>query len=168
MYFYLNIVPSCLDLIPSGWSDSAFNDTEDGRSTQGFALFIGKMLVSWKSKSSQTVAQSTFESDWVAINYATSELIWVSDVLCNVLSCVFGPSMVHTDNKACIDCGDDCVVESNKHFNPKYFLVVKCIHSNVIALVKVGTDSNLADNFTKALGNPAFLNHCKALSLSWM
>ncbi|EPS58475.1 hypothetical protein M569_16339, partial [Genlisea aurea] len=86
------------DAVPNGFSDSSFNDSDDGRSTLGYVTLVHKYPISWKSK--------------------------VSGRACPV------PSPLRIDNRACVLSIDDRVTEANKHFRPKYFLVVERAKAN--------------------------------------
>ncbi len=151
------------DLNPVGWSDSSFNDTHDGRSTLGYAIFINGFIIGWKTKVSSVVTQSSFEAEWIALNVLACEMSWIRDVLSEMCNFSFTPSCVHTDNKACIERMDDHVVDSNKHFQPKYFYVLELVKKEIIFLKKVTSDVNVADMFTKPLGLPGFNVHRNTL-----
>lgn len=75
MYHYPVQATQNTTFLPYAWSDSAFNNTEDGRSTLGFVIYVGDMPISWRSKASKTVAQSSFEAEWIAVNTVCRELI---------------------------------------------------------------------------------------------
>ena len=154
------------DLIPHGFSDASFNDSDDGRSTMGFVTMIHKYPIAWKSKVFKNVAQSTYEAEWVAMNTLTREIMWARYVSSLVLAPCPVASTVRIDNRACALCIDDRVTEANKHFRPKYFFVVRMSLKGEVSVVKVGTAENLADMMTKSLGHPAFDNHRLSVGVS--
>jgi hypothetical protein len=155
----------CDSLVPHGWSDASHNDHDDGRSTLGFVICIGNCPISWKSKVSSVCPQSAFESEWLALHSATRELSWLRDIYTHIFGGITIPSILRTDNKACTERLDDRICESNKHFRPKYFLVVTMVKDQVIRVVKIASAENCADIFTKALSNPVFGTHVAALSI---
>ena len=73
---------------------------------------------------SKSVAQSSFESEWIAMNGLAREVVWARDVLSFVVGQVTGPSVLRIDNRTYVLCINDRMIEANKHFRSKYFLVV--------------------------------------------
>ena len=55
----------------------------DRHSTSGYCAFIGRNLVSWKSKKQDVVARSSAEVEFRAMALATCELIWLRHLFQN-------------------------------------------------------------------------------------
>nr|GEX23515.1 retrovirus-related Pol polyprotein from transposon TNT 1-94 [Tanacetum cinerariifolium] len=56
-------------------------------------------------------------------------------------------------------------VKGARHFKRKYHYVRECIETGEIDIVKVHTDDNLADPFTKALAGPKLTRHARSMGL---
>nr|GEZ05563.1 hypothetical protein [Tanacetum cinerariifolium] len=57
------------------------------------------------------------------------------------------------------------IQKGTKHFKRKYHYVHECIETGEIDIVKVHTDDNLADPFTKALAGPKLTRHARSMGL---
>ncbi|KAK1699467.1 hypothetical protein QYE76_016164 [Lolium multiflorum] len=73
----------------SAFSDADWaGDTDDRRSTGGYAVFYGGNLISWNARKQDTVSRSSTEAEYKAVGNATAELIWVQKLLENPLTFV--------------------------------------------------------------------------------
>jgi hypothetical protein len=148
-----------------GWSDAAFNDSDDGRSTYGYVVFVHKYPIAWKSKISTSIPQSTFESEWIAMNSALREMIWCQYLLQDILHKEKCLLTLYVDNRACIQRLDERVMEGNKHFRPKYFFVTEEVKKKRVSVIQVPSERNISDITTKALGDVFFSRHRLSLCL---
>ena len=77
-------------------------------SRNGKLLAIGQLLtvqhtVSWCSKKQNTVAKSTTEAEYVAVSFATQDVIWLRHLLANIGMKAEGPSTIFYDNNSGIE-----------------------------------------------------------------
>jgi len=70
------------------------------RSLTGFCVFLGSLLVSWKTKKQKTVAKSSAKAEYRSMSATTSELEWLSHLLEDFCLDPQLPIVLHCDNKA--------------------------------------------------------------------
>ena len=71
---HYNKFPAVLE----GYSDADWNTlSEDSKATSGYIFNIGGGAVSWKSKKQTIIAQSTMESELIALSLANEEASWL-------------------------------------------------------------------------------------------
>ncbi|RVW21619.1 putative mitochondrial protein [Vitis vinifera] len=59
---------------------------DESRSTNGYAIYLGKNLISWTSKKQPTIARFPTESDYRALANSTVEIMWLRSLSLNLVS----------------------------------------------------------------------------------
>nr|GEV47134.1 hypothetical protein [Tanacetum cinerariifolium] len=75
------------------------------------------------------------------------------------------PIKMNCDNSAAIIMAKESKIQKGaRHFKRKYHYVRECIETGEIDIVKVHTDANLVDPFTKALDGPKLTRHARSMA----
>ena len=137
-----------------GFSDATWgSDVDNSRSVSGYVFYLGGGPITWSSKSQQTVALSSAESEYVAMCSAAKEAIHLKHFLPEVDETIYDrkkPITIYGDNTACIAIAKDPVLhERQKHFDLKLHFVRESIYRKEIELKYIETNYNVADLLTK-------------------
>ncbi|KAI3677784.1 hypothetical protein L6452_37054 [Arctium lappa] len=140
---------SSFDLL--AYSDSDLGGANlDRKSTSGGCQFLGARLVSWQCKKQTTVSTSTTEAEYIATASCCSQVLWIQNQMLD-----YGVTFLHTpifiDNSSAISIVNNPVKHSKtKHIEIRYHFIRDCNEKKLIQVVKVHTDNQFADLFTKA------------------
>ncbi|KAK9749334.1 hypothetical protein RND81_02G118600 [Saponaria officinalis] len=158
---YLKGTSTAALFYPSGDDQvlSAFCDADWGscqfscRSVTGYCVFLGQSLISWKTKKQKTVSKSSAESEYRAMSYTTSELVWLQGLLTDLGVVIPLPISLHCDNRAALHIAENPVFhERTKHLNIDCHFVRDKLKDGFLRPTYVKSGSQLADLLTKALG----------------
>lgn len=150
------------------YADADFaGDTEDRKSTGGYAVFLGNGVVSWSSKKQTIVALSSTEAEYVVLSEATREILWTRRFLEEIGLKFEGPTTIYEDNLGTRAFAlDQKSPRRMKHIEVKYHFIKSHIAENTVNVVYMPTSEMTADIFTKFLPPSLYEYHSKALGLA--
>ncbi|KAJ9555635.1 hypothetical protein OSB04_010249 [Centaurea solstitialis] len=140
---------SSFDLV--AYTDSDYGGANlDRKSTSGGCQFLGGRLVSWQCKKQTTVSQSTTEAEYIAASQCCSQVLWIQNQMQDY-GLSFLQTPIYIDNNSAISIVNNPVKHSKtKHIEIKYHFIRDCNEKKIIQVLKVHTDDQYADLFTKA------------------
>lgn len=143
-----------------GYSDSDLaGDVNDRKSTTGVVFFLNGSPITWTSQKQKVVALSSCEAEYMAAAAATAACqgIWLSRLYGELAG--HDPMMVKLfiDNKSAIALSKNPVHhDRSKHIDIRFHFIRECIEDGKVQVEHVGTERQLADLLTKALGRVRF------------
>ncbi|KAJ9543921.1 hypothetical protein OSB04_023628 [Centaurea solstitialis] len=140
---------SSFDLV--AYTDSDYGGANlDRKSASGGCQFLGGRLVSWQCKKQTTVSQSTTEAEYIAASQCCSQVLWIQNQMQDY-GLSFLQTPIYIDNNSAISIVNNPVKHSKtKHIEIKYHFIRDCNEKKIIQVLKVHTDDQYADLFTKA------------------
>ncbi|GJW01106.1 hypothetical protein Tco_1556357, partial [Tanacetum coccineum] len=136
------------------------------KSVTGYAVFMGKSLISWKSKKQSMLSKSFAEAEYRAMNSVTCEVMWILKILTELNVSTSLPVPLHCDNSSAIRIAANPVFhEKTKHFEIELFFLREKVASGMVKTVKIKSADNTADIFTKGLSVIDHNKFCENLGL---
>ncbi|GJR48241.1 hypothetical protein Tco_1316344 [Tanacetum coccineum] len=111
--------------------------------------FLGRRLTSWQCKKQTIMANSTIEAEYVAAAHCCGQVLWIQNQMMDY-GFNFMNTKIHIDNESTI-----CVVKNpvyhsrTKHIEIRHHFIRDCYEKRLIDVLKIHTDSNVADLLTK-------------------
>ncbi|EKD12079.1 retrotransposon protein, putative, Ty1-copia subclass [Drepanopeziza brunnea f. sp. 'multigermtubi' MB_m1] len=116
---------------------------------------------------SHIITQSTTEAEYMAINSAAKEAVYIKQLLTELGYYMQDKFPLYTDNNGALLLAKNPVFhERTKHIAVKYHYIKDLINKGIIDLVYIRTLNQKADGFIKALDKPKFNEFVKQLQLS--
>lgn len=138
---------------------------EDRSSTSGFAIYLGRNLISWCTKRQKCISLSIMEAEYVALSEAVKETIFIRKLL-NEIGYNIETPLVYCDNLAAIEIAKNPKDNQRaKHIDLKFHFVRNAIKNNEIDLNYIKSKDNKADIFTKPLNSNLFNNNCQQIGI---
>ena len=127
---------------------------KDQKSWSGFVIKLAGAAVVWRTRKQQAVTRSTLEAEFIAMDEAVREILWLQRMLRELnLSylCSF-PTVIYADNNSAIGMSESrAVTDGNKHIDTIKYALQENVENGEVKFVYVASKDNLADLFTKAL-----------------
>ena len=116
--------------------------------------------MSWQFKKQTSVAIYTCEAEYVAAGSCCSQVLWIQQLRDYGLNFSHTPIMI--DNQSTISITNNLVKHSKmKHVEIRHHFICDCAEKQMIKLVKVPTENNLADLYIRLsidLGSSCWFN----------
>ena len=151
-----------------GWVDSdwaADVETHGSSSHTGYILMLNGGAISWKSRRQDSVSLSTSEAEFVAASQCGQEVVYLREILREILRHFavpqLAPTDVYEDNLTCVAMSENPVQRKfSQHIDICCYFVRELVGLKTLDLVPLrSTHLMVADALTKSLPSPAHIKH---------
>ena len=157
------------DLNPIGYTDSdVHSDKESRDSTSGSIFTLGGGAVVWRSIKQSSISDSTMEAEYIAACEAAKESVWLKKfyIYLEVVPNMEKPLVLYCDNSGAVaNSKEPRSHKRGKHIERQYHLIREIVHRGDVAVMKIASEQNLADPFTKTLPERVFTSLLEGLGL---
>ena len=145
------------------YSDAEYaSDKENRRSRTGYAIQVLGGLVSWQSKSQQTIATSTTEAEYQATFVAIKEHLWIRNLLKQLLNPRQVKVTILIDNQSTLRLlKTPHSVTRAKHIDVQHHFIREQAMRNEVDMEYCGTKKNLGSPSDKTSTNQQILSMCR-------
>ena len=162
------------------WWVKSPTDPISVKSRTGYVISISGCYLLAKSCLQTSIAQSTGESEYIALSHGHHALLPIHSTLVEILALIGLPdhlkdadtkfkTLVHEENKSALILDvDQCGAPRTKHYDVKmhwFWSIINDLFNN-IKVVQVDTKVQQADYLTKVLPSPEFITSRK-FSQGW-
>ena len=155
-----DILDCCVD---ADWA----GDVVDRKSTTGYVIRMYGNSIYWKSKKQNIVTKSSTEAEYVALSVCVSEIKLIRELLKEFELEFKEPIRIYEDNAGAISISKfGNLTKNSKYIETHYHFVNENYLEGIIDVVKIESEANTADIFTKSLGRikfETFRNNLKLL-----
>ncbi|GJT34970.1 putative ribonuclease H-like domain-containing protein [Tanacetum coccineum] len=126
------------------------------KSTTEGCQFLGRRLISWQCKKQTIVANSTTEAEYVAATNCYGHVLWIQNQMLDY-GFNFMNTRIFIDNESTICIVKNPVFHSKtKHIEIRHHFIRDSYEKRLIQVLKIHTDHNVADLFTKGFDASRF------------
>lgn len=141
-------------------------DIVDRKSTTGYVIRMHGNSVYWKSKKQDIVTKSSTEAEYVALSECVSEVKLIRELLKDFGIMIKNPISIYEDNAGAISISKfGNLTKNSKYIETHYHFVNENYLKGFIDVIKIDSEENPADIFTKSLGRTKFKKFREKLNL---
>ncbi|SCV70164.1 BQ2448_1558 [Microbotryum intermedium] len=150
-----------------GYSDSNWGAcVRTSKSTMGYAYFLASATISWCSKRSSRVADSTTDAEYIALSQSSKEAIHLQQLLEELGIPRTAPTLIYGDNQGANSLTrNPSSFAGTRHIRIREHFVCEMVKKREIKVEYIATADMVSDILTKALEPKLFARHRENLGL---
>jgi Reverse transcriptase (RNA-dependent DNA polymerase) len=149
-----------------GYSDAAYADTDDYKSTSGYVFIVGEGAVTWRSKKQSTIALSSTEAEYIALSEAGREACWLRNLYSELGYTQKFPNLIKGDNDGSIAMARNPQFHKRaKHIATQWHWIRDLVQKEIITIESCRDPEQTADVLTKPLARPKHQKHLREMGL---
>jgi len=152
-------------MVDADWA----GDINDRKSTSGYVIRLFGNIIYWKSRKQKSVTKSSTFAEYVALSEAVTDILFIKNMLTETLNITIEkPIKIYEDNSGAVAIAKHGnLTKNSKHIEIQYHYVNENVEKGQIEVIKINSENNLADIFTKSIGKLSFIKHRDSLGLSF-
>lgn len=140
-----------------GYSDADYaGDRQTRRSTSAYVFLFGGNVISWSSERQKCVALSTTESEYMAASNAIKELLWLQNLLMELIGADVKTTFLMDNQSAIRLIKNPEFHKRTKHIDVRYHFIREKFEEGRFNLDFVPSEEQVADVLTKGLPKGRF------------
>ena len=163
------LVYSSGDLNCIGYTNSDFQTDKDSRKSTFGSIFtlVGGAVVERSIKQSSN-ANSTMEAEYITACEGGKESVWLKNFYTNleVVANMEKPLVLYCDNSGAVaNSKEPRSHKRGKHIKRTHHMMRDIVHRGDVAVMKIASEQNLTDRFTRTLPERVFNGHLEGLGV---
>ena len=145
------------DKVITAYADASYANDTTRKSISGIIVKLYGNVVVWYSKRQSTTALSTTEAEYMSISSALQEVLWMKQIILEMLNLSTTVPLLLSDNTSAINIAkSDGEHQRTKHIDVRHHFIKDCLKKQDVSLVYVPTALQDADILTKRMNNKLF------------
>src|SRR5258708_8822271 len=149
------------------YTDAAFADREDKKSTSSYVIIAAGSAITWKSGKQGLTAQSTTEAEYIALWEGGQEASWLRNLYQELGYPQCTPTTIYCDNTSAVAIAKNPLYHKRtKHIDTKFHWICEKVQIGRISVESCRTDDQTADILTKPLTRDKHIKHVTGMGLA--
>ena len=126
------------------------------KSITGYVIFINGNPLGWVSRAQKTVSLASAHDEYNAVTEVCKEILYIKYIMEFLDMKPEFPVIIYCDNVGAIYLSHNHESRMSKHLDIKAHFIREYVEEGIVKIVFVKTEGNLADSFTKSVGEGTY------------